>query len=447
MTDGAPGRRPDARHDRAILRLAWPALGALVAEPLFLATDTALVGHLGAVPLAALGIAAAVLQTAVGLAIFLAYATTPVVGRRFGEGNAAGAVQAGVDGVWIAIAIGVALVAVGVPGSGPLVGAFGADAATSAAASEYLAVAVLGIPAMLIVLAATGLFRGLQDTRTPLWISAGGFAANAVLNAILIYPAGFGLIGSAIGTTIAQWGMALAALWVVARHARRVGAGLLPARAGVLASARLGGWLFLRTLSLRILLLGLTLASIPHGTMTIAAVQVTTTVLTLLAFALDALAIAGQAMIGAALGRGRPDEAREILRRLLVLAVGGGVVLGAALAALAVPVARVFTADPQLLSLIWPGLIVVAIGIPLGGAVYALDGVLIGAGDARFLALAGLVNLAATGPALIAIAIAPLPALAAVLLLQVAWSILSMLARAVPLGLRARRGRWLEAAV
>ncbi len=194
--------------DRDILRLAVPALGALVAEPLFLLTDTALVGHLGADPLAGLGVASAILQTAVGLLIFLAYATTPAVARRLGGGDRPGAIKAGIDGMWLALGIGVVLALLAWPAAGPLVQLFGSTAAVSDEATTYLTISLIGLPGMLVVIAATGLLRGLQDTRTPLIVAVAGFAANAALNAVLIYGAGWGIAGSAAGTVVAQWAMA-----------------------------------------------------------------------------------------------------------------------------------------------------------------------------------------------------------------------------------------------
>ncbi|MDF2576472.1 MAG: family efflux transporter [Agromyces sp.] len=186
--------------DRDILRLAVPALGALVAEPLFLLADTAMVGHLGATPLAGLGIASAILQTIIGLMVFLAYATTPAVARRLGTGDERGAVASGIDGVWLALGLGAVLAVAGWFAAPALVGAFGAADEVTAEASVYLAISMAGLPAMLVVLAATGLLRGLQDTRTPLWVAGIGFAANIALNYVFIYVAGWGIAGSAIGT-------------------------------------------------------------------------------------------------------------------------------------------------------------------------------------------------------------------------------------------------------
>ncbi|MDO9397347.1 MAG: MATE family efflux transporter, partial [Herbiconiux sp.] len=241
--------------DRDILRLAVPALGALVAEPLFLLTDTALVGHLGESALAGLGVAGAVLQTVVGLLIFLAYATTPAVARRLGAGDRPGAVKAGIDGMWLALGVGVLLALVGWPLAAPVVGLFGSTPSVSAEAVTYLTLSLIGLPGMLVVIAATGLLRGLQDTRTPLVVAVAGFAVNAVLNAALIYGAGWGIAGSAVGTVLAQWAMAAVYAVMAVRAARASGVSLRPGLDGVTGAASAGGWLFLRTASLRAALL------------------------------------------------------------------------------------------------------------------------------------------------------------------------------------------------
>ena len=178
--------------NRDILRLAVPALGALVAEPLFLIVDSALVGHLGVEPLAGLGIASAVLQTIVGLMVFLAYSTTPAVARRFGAGDPSRAVSVGIDGVWLALGLGAVLALVGYVATPFLVGLFGATPEVAQQAEIYLGISMWGLPAMLVVFAATGLLRGMQDTVTPLWIAGLGFGANALLNWAFIY--GFGSV-------------------------------------------------------------------------------------------------------------------------------------------------------------------------------------------------------------------------------------------------------------
>ncbi|GAA1057855.1 MATE family efflux transporter [Agromyces luteolus] len=451
MSTTTPRSRPAARRavDRDILRLAVPALGALIAEPLFLLADTAMVGHLGAAPLAGLGLASAVLQTIVGLMVFLAYATTPSVARRLGAGDERGAVAAGIDGLWLALGLGALLALAGWFAAPMLVGAFGASADVAAEASVYLAISMAGLPAMLVVFAATGLLRGLQDTRTPLWVAGLGFAANIALNALFIYGLGWGIAGSAIGTVVAQWGMVLVYLVVVARHRARVGASPWPHHAGVLRGARDGGWLFLRTASLRVALLLATWAATSLGRDELAAYQVAITIYFTLGFALDALAIAAQALIGKGLGAGDVDVVRAVLRRCIEWGVGAGAVIGALVVATAWVLPAVFTSSAEVAALLPPSLVVLGLSAPLGGLVFVLDGVLIGAGDARYLAWTGLVNLAAFVPMAFGVvwwadasgaAVSGAAALAA---LTAAFSLGYLAARAVTLSLRARGRAWM----
>jgi Na+-driven multidrug efflux pump len=162
--DRPPGRRG---HDREIIALAVPAFGALIAEPLFLMADSAIIGHLGTAQLAGLGISAALLTTLVNVFVFLAYATTAAVARRIGSGDLRAAVQQGIDGIWLALLLSVPVVIAAVTLTAPLVHLFGASSTAAPYAITYLRISALGIPAMLSVLAATGVLRGLQDTRTP----------------------------------------------------------------------------------------------------------------------------------------------------------------------------------------------------------------------------------------------------------------------------------------
>ncbi len=426
--------------DREILALAVPALGALIAEPALLVVDTALVGHLGAAELAGVGIGAAVLQTAVGLLIFLAYGTTPAVARLLGAGDRTGAIRAGVDGVWLAIVAGAVLVCL-TPFAHALVSLFGAGAEVTAFASDYLAISMVGLPAMLIVLAVTGLMRGLQDTKTPLIVASVGFAANAVLNAVLIYGFALGVVGSAIGTVIAQWGMALYFLWFTVRQARNAGVRLRPHLGGVGKAAGDGGWLFVRTLSLRVALLTTTVIATREGTTVLASTQIAFTVFSTLAFALDALAIAGQAMLGRALGAGDALAARAVTKRLVQWGLGYGAVLGVLLLATAWTLGRVFTSDPTVLAMLPFALAMLALAQPIAGYVFVLDGVLIGAGDVRYLAITGIINLVVYLP-LLCLALLGDGGIA----LAVIWAAFSfgfLGARAVTLGLRARSERWM----
>lgn len=429
--------------NREILRLAVPALGALIAEPMFLIVDAALIGHLGVVPLAALGIAGAVLQTIVGLMVFLAYATTPAVARRFGAGDHTSAVSAGIDGLWLALGLGAVLAVAGSAATPLLVDLFGAGEAVSRDAATYLSLSMWGLPAMLIVFAATGLLRGMQDTVTPLWIAGLGFGANAVLNVVFIYGFGWGIAGSALGTVVAQWGMVGAYAVVVGRLARRHSASLRPTSDGMRGSARSGGWLFLRTVSLRVALLATVAVATGLGTDELAGWQVAFTIFSTAAFALDALAIAAQALIGRGLGAGDEAFVRRVLARTTAWGVWFGVAVGGVIAAASGVIGIVFTGDPDVAALVQPALLVLAVAQPVCGVVFVLDGVLMGAGDARYLAIAGGLNLVPFLPALVVIgAMQPVGA-GGLAWLAAAFFGVYMLARLATLGLRVRRGAWL----
>ncbi|MFF1876752.1 MATE family efflux transporter [Leifsonia sp. NPDC058230] len=435
------------RVDREILRLAVPALGALVAEPVFLLADSAMVGHLGVVPLAGLGIASAILQTIVGLMVFLAYSTTPAVARSLGAGDERGAVAAGVDGCWLALGLGIVLAVGGWFASPSLVALFGASPSISAAATRYLELSMLGLPAMLLVFAGTGLLRGLQDTRTPLYVAGAGFAVNILLNFVFIYPLGLGIAGSAIGTVVAQWGMAAVYLVIVARNARRVGAPLLPHHAGLGNSVRSGGWLFVRTASLRAAMLLAVFTATRLGPDELAAFQVTLTVFATVAFALDALAIAAQALVGKGLGAGDLAGVRAVLRRCLQWGVGAGVAFGALVVVTSPVAAALFTSDPAVASLLPVTLVIIGLGAPLGGYVFVLDGVLIGAGDARYLALTGLANVAVFVPLALAVGAWGGHDASGLAWLTAAFAFGYIGARALTLGLRARTTRWMRVGV
>lgn len=390
--------------------------------------------------MAGLGIAAAVLTTAVSVFVFLAYATTAAVSRRVGAGDLQAAIRQGIDGIWLALLLGAAVVAVVLPATPSLVSLFGASDTVAPYAITYLRISALGIPAMLMVLAATGVIRGLQDTRTPLYVAIGGFALNAGLNVALVYGAGLGIAGSAWGTVIAQCAMAAAYLVVVVRGARRHGASLRPDPAGIRACAQAGAPLLVRTLSLRAILMIATAVAARLGDADIAAHQILLSLWSLLAFALDAIAIAGQAIIGRYLGAGDTDGAKAVCRRMVQWGIASGVVLGL-LVVLARPVfIPLFTSDPAVEAALLPALLVVALSQPVSGIVFVLDGVLMGAGDGRYLARAMLLTLAAFAPAALLV-----PILGGGLT-ALWWAMtLMMVVRMITLRLRAGSGRWLIA--
>jgi putative MATE family efflux protein len=436
--DGLRAMLRRSPHDAEILRLAIPALGALVAEPLFLLGDSAIVGRIGTVPLGGLGVASQALTTLVSISIFLAYGTTAAVARQLGAGNRRAAIQLGIDGLWLAAGIGAAVLAVGIPLAPLIVHAFGASPAVTAGAITYLRISLLGAPAMLAVLAGTGVLRGLQDTRTPLAVAVCASAGNIVLNAIFVLGLGWGLAGSAWGTVIAQNAAALVYLAVVARGARRAGLALRPDGAGVRGAAVAGASLVLRTLSLQVVLVVTTALAARMGNAAIAAHQIAFRIWVLLSLALDAIAIAGQAITGKYLGAGDVAGARAATARMIAWGAVYGVVFGAVILAARPFLPGLFAAAPPVAGLLLDVLLVVALLQPVAGVVFVLDGVLIGAGDQDYLALAGLVTAAVFGIAAACVHVRH-GGLVALWLAFGVW----VAARFVTLALRARGSAWL----
>lgn len=382
--------------------------------------------------------AAQALTALVNISIFLAYGTTAAVARRLGAGDRPAAIRQGIDGLWLAAVIGAAVIAVGVPLASPIIAAFGGSAAVTADAIIYLRISLLGAPAMLAVLAGTGVLRGLQDTKTPLIVSVLANMANVALNAFLVLRLHWGIAGSAWGTVIAQNGAAAAYLMIVAAGARRSGVGIAPRLTGIRVAARAGAALVVRTLALQAALLIAVAIAASDSDAAIAAHQIAFRIWSLLAFALDAIAIAGQAITGKYLGAGDVAGARAATRRMIWWGAGCGTASGLLVLAARPWLPGLFDATPPVTRLLFIVLAVVAVQQPAAGVVFVLDGVLIGAGDQNYLAAAGIAATAVFGLVATAMAMSGsgLPGL---------WIAISawLAARFVTLAWRARGSSWL----
>ncbi|HEV7685538.1 MAG TPA: MATE family efflux transporter [Acidimicrobiia bacterium] len=380
-----PGRHPS---DREILRLAIPALGALAAEPLYILTDTAVVGHLGTPQLGGLAVAGTILTTAFSLFNFLSYGTTAAVARAAGAGRSESSARNAVQSVWLALAIGVALALAGVLGAPFLVGLMGPSSPVRPNALLYLRIASLGMVPVMLGLVGVGYLRGLQDTMTPLRIALLANLANLVLEVVAIYGLGMGLAASAWATVIVQVGAAAVFGRHIARHARAAEVSWRPDPATLRALVVIGRDLFLRTGSLLAALAVATAVASRLGTAPLGAHQVALQLWSFLALSLDAVAIAAQAMVGRLLGAGDAEGARSASRRMVEWGLLTGLALGTLVALLRPVLAPLFSDDPAVIHLTRQVLWIVALLQPLNAVVFVLDGVLIGAGDLRFLARA-----------------------------------------------------------
>ena len=414
-----------------------PALGALIAEPLYILTDTAVVGHLGTDQLAGLAIASSVLLIGYSLFIFLAYGTTAAVARLLGAGDEERAAHQAVQGMWLAFVVGLVLVVLGQIFAVPMVELLGATGAVRDYALVYLRISLVGVPATLIVLAGTGYLRGLQDTTTPLVVAVVSALGNLVLELVLIYGLGFGIGASAWATVVAQIGAATVYVVWVGRAVREHRVALGPHGPTLRRLAVVGGDLFVRTAALRGAFLVATAVAARLGTVALAAHQIAFEIWSFLALTLDAVAIAGQALIGRYLGADDVASARRSGRRMIEWGVGAGIVLGMATLALRTALPNVFTSDPSVVAVTAFVLVFVGVMQPVNGVVFVLDGLLIGAGDLRYLAGAMAVSFVAFLPCAVGVA---------VLGLGIGWLwtalFVFMVVRMVTLGLRWRRDGW-----
>ena len=369
-------------YDREILGLAVPALGALAAEPLYLLVDTAMVGHLGTDELAALAIAATLLAGTFTLFNFLTYGTTAQVARYHGAGDELAAGRLAAQALWLSTGIGLALTVLLAGLAVPLVDAMGGDGRVGELAVDYLRIGALGLPFALIALAGQGFLRGVSDLRTPLIIVVVANAVNVVLNVVFIYGFGWGLSGSAAATVVAQAGMGAAfvrALLAAPADSRR------PSLARMRPMARIGREIFVRTTALYASFLVASAVLARVGSDSLGAHQIAFQLFVFLALVLDAIAIAGQVIVGRTLGAGDAAAAHAAARRMIEWAVVAGAAFGLVMLALIDVIPYAFTDDEEVVDRtkeIWP---LFALMQPANGAVFALDGILIGAGDTRFL--------------------------------------------------------------
>lgn len=387
--------------DKDIFRFSVPTLGALVAEPVMLMCDTAMVGRLGITALAGVGVSSTVLNTCVGLFIFLAYAASPHIAQHVARNNITSALNSGVNGLWLSLGIGSLVMMLGYSTSSYVVHWFTKDPATAAVALSYLDISFLGLIPILVSTAATGILRGLSDTVTPLKVMGIGCGCNVALNYLLIYPCGFGVVGSALGTVIAQWGMAIFFVWKILQHCRGHQVALRPGKEGLSVFGTQGGWLFLRSLVMRIGLLIIMRIAASTGTIGLASVHIQMTLLSLYSLTMDSLAIAAQLLMGKARGTySNPNSypitgpMKRIISRLTLWSFILGIVCSLILSLISPFIGKLFSNNSTVISYtLWLTLLS-ALTAPLAAYVFTTDGIAMGLQDNKYLSLASIFNVA-----------------------------------------------------
>ena len=378
------------RYDREILTLAVPALGALAADPLVSLVDTAFVGRLGALPLAALGVNVAIFNFAFVLFNFLAYGTTPMVGKAIGRGDKATAGRVVANAFVLALALGIVVVVVLQVLAVPVLRVMGAEGVLLGPAETYLRIRIFAGPALLLITAANGAFRGFQDTRTPLIVTLGVALVNLILDPLFIFGFGWGLAGAAWATLIAQWLGAAAFVFLVYGRLRRTWQVplRLPTPGELTPFLRVGWALLLRTFALISSLTLATAIATRVGVVEVAAHQVAAQLWLFLSLVVDALAIAAQALVARFVGEGRPGEARAVADRLLFMGAVVGVGLGVGFWILRPWLATAFSDDAAVVAMVLAIFPFVALMQPLNAVVFVFDGIYMAVEDFDYLAVA-----------------------------------------------------------
>ncbi|MBV8966908.1 MAG: MATE family efflux transporter [Mycobacteriaceae bacterium] len=423
---------------RRIVALALPALVVLAAEPLYLLFDTAVVGRLGALALAGLAIGGLIVNLVGSGLVFLSYGTTARSARQYGAGDRAAAVREGVQATWLALALGALFVVVVQVAAVPVVSAIASKADIAGEALSWLRIAVMAAPAMLISLAGNGWMRGVQDTLRPLRYVVCGFTVSAILCPLLVYGwlglPRWELAGSAVANLVGQWAAAL--LFIRALLVERVRMGLMwPV---LRAQVVLGRDLFMRTVAFQACYISAAAVAARFGAAAVAAHQVVLQLWNFLALVLDSLAIAAQSLVGAALGAGQAQYAKAVAWRVTAFSAVAATALSAALALGATVVPGLFTTDPAVRAAIGVPWWFLVAQLPVAGLVFGLDGVLLGAGDAKFMRNATVISALAGFLPLIWLSLALHWGLAGI------WAGLStfLLMRLAFVGWRAFSGRW-----
>lgn len=389
------------RHDRSIFALALPALGSLAADPLVSLVDTAFVGQLGSVPLAALGVNASLFSMAFVIFNFLAYGTTPLIGRALGQGRKADAGRIAVQALVLATAVGAVALLLLQLAAVPLLRMMGAGGPLLEDALTYLRIRAFAGPAVLLITAGHGIFRGFQNTMTPLLVTLALNVVNLVLDPLLIFGFGWGLAGAATATAAAQWTGALTFLYLLLVRERET---LqirfrLPSLQAFRPFLRIGWEMAIRTVALIGTMTLATAIATRVGTRAVAAHQVAAQLWLFMALVVDALAISGQALVAKYLGAGSERTARRVSNRLLGWALATGLALSALFWVLTPWLVPFFTDDAEVMARLRAVMPFVIAMQPLNALVFVWDGIFMGAEQFRYLAVAMVASaaVAATG--------------------------------------------------
>lgn len=377
--------------NKQILSLALPTLGFIVISPLLLAIDTAFVGRLGTIPLASLSIATIILNTSFSIFIFLSYGTASKVGKNFGSGNISQAYYYGLQSIWLALLIGIFTCCFLYFYSYQILLFLGVSNQVALLAQTYILVSLPGLFAIIISLACVGLLRGMLDSVTPLIFSAIGAIINVILTAIFILLFNWGLTGAGIATSISEIIILIGLLTVIVNKAKNYKINFWPSKF-IFTTLFQNIPLLIRSLTLNASFIAVGIVVSSLGTVNIASHQIIYTINVCIILLLDSFAIASQSLIAVEMGKQNREQLIILTKKCFNFNTIMAVILGIALCIFAPYLPLIFTADTVLHSNVVFPIILIGIFLPAISFAFIGDGVLIGAGDTIYLAVAGVIN-------------------------------------------------------
>ncbi|MDO4913025.1 MAG: MATE family efflux transporter [Bifidobacteriaceae bacterium] len=372
--------------NKKILSIAIPTFGQLFAESALVLVDTAIVGHISTQALSGLSIGSGLILTAVGLCVFLAYGTTSQVGTLMGAGKRKQALETGINGIWLALSIGIAISIILFLFAEPMSYVLGARGEILDNSVTYIHTMVFGVPGALLVYAANGIFRAANKASLPLIAACVGTAVNILLDLAFVFGLHLGIAGSGYATFIAQWVMGLIVAIPAFTWARKLKANIMPQVKSIVSTAQNGFMLFLRTLAMRTALVTNIILATNMGAQVLASYQVVNAHFNFVMNMLDAIAIAGQALVANELGAQHKQQAQNLLHYCAKVGFYSGILIGVLLIILGFTTPHFYSNDSAVITLITAGMCVLGLFLPLSGWMWALDGILIGAGDYTYLA-------------------------------------------------------------
>ncbi len=362
----------NTRQLRMIAALSLPAVITNITTPILALTDVAIVGHMGsAIFIAAIAVGGTMFNTMFWLFGFLRMGSSGLTAQAYGAGDRRGAQTVLARSLLLALLIGIAMIAAREPVCSLLFDLLDVDGSTASVARSYFMIVVWSAPAVLGLYSLTGWFVGMQDSRTPMWVSLFVDVFNIGASLMFVFLIRMKIEGVATGTLVAQWAGFLLALFLAVRKYGWHKVGFRNLIDGLPRFFRINSDIFLRTVCLVAVTLWFTRTGAMQGPVMLAVNALLMQLFTLYSFFMDGLAFASEALCGRYLGAGDRPMLSLSVRSLM----GVGIILALVFTAVYVGCAAEFRSSgcgacPSLFSLGHDGAVGGLWRIPVGRSVH-----------------------------------------------------------------------------